>query len=401
MDLMESKWFLEKPDDFEDDYTAITCPVGRRCCVMAVDGETKWFSKKGFKLPGYFLSHLPGGNLSESKEPAVTMLDCIFHEEMFTYFILDGMIWNNEDLKSKTYEDRIEFLKTEMGKRMAYKHINDINHFKFVMLKHYSCTKEGMEEAIKTTTFEMDGLLFYKKGIPYTSGVSEEVLWTKPFMLPDIFEGLALSEVLLNSKPDGYTTFEKFVEDVQAGREPIKAQKKKKKKKGAQEIIQPPKGAWFPQRPLSLPPPPKQPETVQQQAKQQKGRRRVKQWSYYGPGTERPRVYGRGKVTGQNYYGDGKDVYYPPTYPFGYSRGSSGKKFRGQGRGNQKQMPEGDAGAAGGAGFGPVGSGSTGKKVTGGVLQQEVFGMGDMQAALAYLNYDQQQLKRQPLHQKN
>ena len=34
---MESKWFLEKPDDFEEDYTAITCPVGRRCCVMAVD----------------------------------------------------------------------------------------------------------------------------------------------------------------------------------------------------------------------------------------------------------------------------------------------------------------------------------------------------------------------------
>ena len=252
----------------------------------------------------------------------------------------------------------------------------------------------------------MDGLLFYKKSIPYTSGATDEVLWTKPFMLPDIFEGLALSEVLLNSKPDGYTTFEKFVEDVQAGREPIKAPKKKKKKgKGAQEIIQPPRGAWYPQRPLNLPPPPKQQEPEQLPAGQKKPRgrgRRLKQWSYYGPGTERPRVYGRGKVTGQNYYGDGKDVYYPPTYPFGPSRGGSGKKFRGQGRGNQKQMQEG-AGAAvgGGGGFGPVGSGSTGKKVSGGVLQQEMFGMGDMQAALAYLNYDQPQQRGRPLHQKN
>ena len=34
-------------------------------------GETKWFSKKGFKLPGYFLSHLPGGNLTESQEPSM------------------------------------------------------------------------------------------------------------------------------------------------------------------------------------------------------------------------------------------------------------------------------------------------------------------------------------------
>ena len=268
----------------------------------------------------------------------------------------------------------------------------------------------------------MDGLLFYKKSIPYTSGPTDEVLWTKPYMLPDIFEGLALSQTLMDSKPDGYSTFEKFVEDVQAGRDPIKAPKKKKKKgKGQQEIIQPPKGAWFPQRPLNLPPPPpKQQEPARPVSGRGRPWRKVKQWSYYGPGTERPRVYGRGKVTGQNYYGDGQDVYYPPAYPFGgrgggaavrggsagvrgSSAGGGGRKFRGQGRGNQKQMQEGvgPTGSTGG-GFGPVGSGSTstGKQVSGGVLQQEMFGMGDMQAALAYLNYDQQS-KRRPLHQKN
>jgi hypothetical protein len=30
-----------------------------------LQGETKSFSKKGFKIPGYFLSVLPGGNGTE------------------------------------------------------------------------------------------------------------------------------------------------------------------------------------------------------------------------------------------------------------------------------------------------------------------------------------------------
>ena len=34
---MESKWYLEQLDDFEEDYTALVCPVGKRCCVMAID----------------------------------------------------------------------------------------------------------------------------------------------------------------------------------------------------------------------------------------------------------------------------------------------------------------------------------------------------------------------------
>ena len=38
--------------------------------LVCFQGETKWFSKKAFKLPGYFLSHLPGGNLTESQEPS-------------------------------------------------------------------------------------------------------------------------------------------------------------------------------------------------------------------------------------------------------------------------------------------------------------------------------------------
>lgn len=205
-------------------------------------------------------------------------------------------------------------------------------------------------------------------------------MWTKPFILPDIFEGLALSKKLMDTKPEGYTTFEKFVEDIQDGKDPLKVSKKKKKKKEKG-------GPFLPQRELNLPPPQWKQEPQQQPNQGQgKGRgKKVKQYSYYGPGTER-RVYGQGKATGLSYYGDGRDVYYPPGAQYQYGRGGN---YRGQGRGNQRQMQDGS-----------TTYGSTGRKLTGGVLQQEMFSMGDMQAALAYYEYNVQP-RRKPLHQKN
>ena len=155
----------------------------------------------------------------------------------------------------------------------------------------------------------------------------------------------------MDNKPSGYTTFEKFVEDIQTGKNPVKKEKKKKTTKG---------GPFLPQRQLNLPEPPQKKEEPATDQKKGKGRgKKVKQYSYYGPGTER--VYGRGRATGYNYYGDGRDVYYPPGY-----------------------------------------GGSTGRKLTG-KQQQEMFAMGDMQAALAYYEYDtqQQRQRRRPLYQQN
>jgi len=39
--------------------------IAHSCMTLVLQGETKCFSKKGFKLPGYFLSVLPGGNGTE------------------------------------------------------------------------------------------------------------------------------------------------------------------------------------------------------------------------------------------------------------------------------------------------------------------------------------------------
>ena len=229
----------------------------------------------------------------------------------------------------------------------------------------FNCPKDKHQSQVLQFFPQMDGFLFYKKNIPYTSGPTSDILWTKPFILPDIFDGLALSKKIMNTRPESYTSFEKFVEDIQNGKNPIKKDKKKSPKgKG---------GPFLPQRELNLPPPPPLVAPVREQVKGRGRGRKVKQYSYYGPGTER--VYGRGRASGYNYYGDGRDVYYPPGfYPGGQGHGG------GQGRG---------------------GYGSTGRKLTK-KQQQEMFAMGDMQAALSQDNYDtHQKQRRRPLYQQN
>lgn len=370
---MESKWFLEVPDNFEMDWTTVVCPTGQRCLVMAIDGETKWFSKKGFKLPGYFLSMLPGGNPREYGfgRTVVTMLDCIYHEEMLTYFVLDCIMWAGHDLKDLKYTDRVHYLKKEIMKRQDFRTITDINMFKVVPLYHYNCTIEGLDQALRNTTFEVDGILFYKKDTVYHSGGTENVKWIKPYMLPDIFPDIAVPKSMMLEKPDNYKDFETFKDDVQNGR--IK-EKKNKKKKANKEFVPN----------VKINPPP---ERVTKRSNKNK-KNNTQQQSYFGREEDfhhhgcgrgiiardqdegfhhhgysrgiiardqdyvganfvkghgkaygdnysgmlartgdaftRP-IYGKGSVLGCTYYGDDRDYYYPDYQNPGCGRDNSGR----------------------------------------------------------------------------
>lgn len=348
MDLMESKWFTGKPESFDTDWCTVVCPVGQRCLVMAIDGETKCFSKKGYKLPGYFLSVLPGGNGTDYGfgPTVVTLLDCVYCEEMLTYFILDGIMWGSKDLKEVPYTERMHVVKREILRRGEFKCITDLNMFKFVPLYVYDCTLEGIDLALRQSTFEVDGLLFFKKDVLYKSEETDEALWIKPYMLPDVFESIAVPKTLMSQKPDTYTTFEAFVDDVQNGRIKNKKSKKKKSK------------AFIPKVELELPPlmesssssstgknkKGKKKQEQNQEISQEQygeqlqtgyvrgirqgqggrrfnsgGRRRGNNFDSYGrilsPGGDRGRrIYGQGMVTGYPYYGDTLDYYYGAGY---------------------------------------------------------------------------------------
>ena len=60
---------------------------------------------------------------------------------------------------------------------------------------------------------QIDGILFYKKSAPYTSGQTENVLWTKSYMLPEIFPGVIVPSILLKRKPPDFD-YQKHLEKI-------------------------------------------------------------------------------------------------------------------------------------------------------------------------------------------
>ena len=181
--------------------------------------------------------------------------------------------------------------------------------------------------------FQVDGILFFKKDTPYVLSVTDEVLWIKPYMLPDVFDGVSVPKDLMNQKPASYRDFESFVDDVSHGR--VKSQKKKKK------VNKP----FVPNVKLDLPPPVERPVKggkkrgrVGQQGVRGRGRgrdgdgdrgnqRKVGIGDVDGRGDNYSRMlqgagrdsYGKGTVSGYDYYGDQSDYYYPNDM-YGYDR---------------------------------------------------------------------------------
>ncbi|XP_052276684.1 uncharacterized protein LOC127875954 isoform X2 [Dreissena polymorpha] len=323
MDLMQSSWFREIPPRFDTDWVLLTCPVGQRCLVMAIDGETKWFNKMGHKLPGYFLSVLPGGNGTEYGygPTVVTLLDCVYVEDKKTYFILDAIRWGDYDLTQIPYDERMKWVRQQFMKLPELKFVTELNMFKFAMLYHFDCTLDGLGKAIWQTTFEIDGLLFYKRDTPYLTGETQEVLWMKPYMLPEVFDGVVVPHALTAKKPASYSDFTTFLHQLDSGL--IKPQKNNffKKKTGNSK-------AFVPKVELKLPPP--LPKVEKQEKKKitkgpgkngpqpQKGQSgnhgnpKIVQQNYQGfdqSGPKRP--FGRGSLSGHSYFGDESDYYYP------------------------------------------------------------------------------------------
>ncbi|KFM80636.1 hypothetical protein X975_25159, partial [Stegodyphus mimosarum] len=92
--LMYSEWLVEVPSDLESQWFLMLCPVGKRCLVVSSGGNTKVFTKSGYRV-STFPSLLPGGNKSDGVRHAYCLLDCIFNEIDKTYYILDVMCWNS------------------------------------------------------------------------------------------------------------------------------------------------------------------------------------------------------------------------------------------------------------------------------------------------------------------
>ena len=45
--LMEAEWLRSIPEDFETKWLVMPVPVGKRCSLWALDGETHAYTKQG------------------------------------------------------------------------------------------------------------------------------------------------------------------------------------------------------------------------------------------------------------------------------------------------------------------------------------------------------------------
>ncbi|XP_076822116.1 snurportin-1-like [Clavelina lepadiformis] len=182
--LMLSEWLVEVPDDFEDKWLMVVCPVGKRNLVVAAKGRTRCYSKSGYCIDT-FASALPGGSYNNNS--GYTVLDCIYRELDKTFFVLDIMCWNSHSVYESDTEFRFFWLQSKLMETPELSEKTENNFYKILRLQNHSCKKEGILSALENWDAKaVDGLLFYNKNTHYTFGATPLVTWLKVPMIGDI-----------------------------------------------------------------------------------------------------------------------------------------------------------------------------------------------------------------------
>ena len=201
--LMLSEWLVDIPEDFEENWQFVVCPIGKRCIVVSGYGTTSAYNRAG-QLMTNFPSLLPGG-CSHTYRLATRdycILDCIYHETSHTFHVLDVMCWAGLTVYDSDTEFRSFWkatkLRDEEEKLSKYSRINPLV---FQDLIYHPCSKESFSEVLGGAwPMEVDGLLFVHKKAHYTIGRSPLASWLKPHMIPDILK-IPVSEQFLSCAP--------------------------------------------------------------------------------------------------------------------------------------------------------------------------------------------------------
>lgn len=211
--LMLSEWLTEKPNDIDKWYMK-PCPKGIRVLVIAADGATRVFNKRGCFMKR-FRSKLPGDY--RIKGDMITILDCIYVESMEEFFVLDAIAYGNQALTDCETEFRFFWIESQI-RETCLDQIDDHNEYPFRIVDKCNC---GDEQALneflskypiwQNNQPELDGLLFYHKEASYVHGTTPLVGWLFAFMIPELFDVPHLNENHLKEKPDDYTDYLTFI----------------------------------------------------------------------------------------------------------------------------------------------------------------------------------------------
>lgn len=223
--LMLSEWLTALPCDFEDYWTFVFCPKGKRNLLVAKNGRTKVYNRHGVFINS-FRSLLPLGHPeddSTSKCGAV-ILDVIWDIKTKTYYVLDVLQWKNQVFYECEREFRFSWLQSKFLELQE-----DMGGYVYsvTLLPEY-CISDIQEHILNYPAFpnnvpEVDGVLFFHKQGHYITGKTPLVTWLKIFMLPEILK-ITVAEEYFKERPFNYCTLSDYLTS-------IKVQNKKKARK--------------------------------------------------------------------------------------------------------------------------------------------------------------------------
>jgi len=148
--------------------------VGSRCLVRSHSHRTVARGKDG-RVMFYFDSNLPNGG--PNKERGDAILDCIWHEESETFFVLDVIRWNRLEIAHNPWEFR-SFWRESKFRDLELGEVSDCNELKFRVIPCLQSNPENLRAVYSESTYEIDGLLFYHLKSEYCSGPTPLVhLW--------------------------------------------------------------------------------------------------------------------------------------------------------------------------------------------------------------------------------
>lgn len=212
--LQLSEWWMEKPDDIANWYIR-PCPKGMRCLVVAANGRTEVYNKKG-RFLNRFRSRLPGDTRHRQ---STTMLDCIFVFSLSEYFVLDVLAYGNQDVTECEASFRFYWVQSRLQEDNLDV-VSEQNQHAFRIIDNCECGDDIALNSFvaryplwQSNTPELDGFLFYHKESAYVSGTTPLVLWLFAFMLPEVLNVPELNENYLLQKPDNYTNCLTFIDE--------------------------------------------------------------------------------------------------------------------------------------------------------------------------------------------
>uniref|UniRef100_W8C9M8 Snurportin-1 n=1 Tax=Ceratitis capitata TaxID=7213 RepID=W8C9M8_CERCA len=235
-----SEWLRESPENLCD-WVMVPCPKGQRCLIVAENGRTEMYTKSGRRRMT-FRTLLPGDNGPRSNKMC-TILDCIFSDDKNAFYVLDAIVYGNQELVHCEAQFRFFWLRSKFDECPDLHDYSVLNEKPLKFLERFDAERiANVTEALQRYPFwpdnnpELDGWLFYHKESSYTCGRTPLVGWLFTFMIPDVL-GIPVNQSY--EKPSNYIEPISFMEEFDEKLANIRRkQRRKSYNPGEMEILE-------------------------------------------------------------------------------------------------------------------------------------------------------------------